>query len=29
VDHPMHRTWMRPHVVQALSEALQDIDAHR
>jgi pimeloyl-ACP methyl ester carboxylesterase len=27
VDHPMHRTWMRPSVLTALTEALTEIDA--
>jgi pimeloyl-ACP methyl ester carboxylesterase len=27
VDHPMHRTWMRPRVLAALSAALKEIDA--
>ncbi len=26
IDHPMHRTWSRPLVVQALHEALDEID---
>jgi pimeloyl-ACP methyl ester carboxylesterase len=27
VDHPMHRTWMRPSVLTALTQALAEIDA--
>ena len=27
VDHPMHLTWLRPRVVEALAEALTEIDA--
>jgi pimeloyl-ACP methyl ester carboxylesterase len=27
VDHPMHRTWMRPSVLAALTDALDEIDA--
>jgi pimeloyl-ACP methyl ester carboxylesterase len=27
VDHPMHRTWLRPRVVQAIHEELERIDA--
>jgi hypothetical protein len=26
IDHAMHRTWLRPRVVSALSDALREID---
>jgi pimeloyl-ACP methyl ester carboxylesterase len=29
IDHPMHRAWLRPRVLQALHEALDEIDLSR